>query len=152
MKGGQRLSQIEHWVRILDATYKPDDRFKREMMVPLLDLMEACVQAGKKEQAIAAGRRILEIEPRIPPGATVLTMMTIARLYFETRRTDRAREELRTMRDYWWKRAGITLSQLKVVARQAMEEGDPSRVLTEILRDVDEEASPAASYTVLSPL
>jgi tetratricopeptide (TPR) repeat protein len=137
--GHRRLSSIIKWIQSLDATYRPGDQFKNEMAPPLLTLMAAYMHEANADQAIATGRRILGLQPAIQAGTRVMVHMMIADLYLQTGRSDSAKEELRTMCGFCWKRARVTLRQLRTVAAQAMSNGDPSVVLAESLRELEEE-------------
>jgi ATP/maltotriose-dependent transcriptional regulator MalT len=107
----------------------------------LFALMRAYMQAGRPNQAIATGIQFLGLEPSAPGACRIIVHMMIARCYILTGRKDGAKEELRTMRDWWWKRSRLALSQLKEVARSTMEKGDPNGDLAEILSQVEEERS-----------
>jgi hypothetical protein len=145
--GGQQRESpaaVEKWIRSLDATYSPEDKFRCEMMGPLTVLMDAYMMEGNADQGIAIGRRLLEIQPRIHDGFRVKIQMRIAQIYALSNRIALAKDELRTMRDLWGKKARITLGHLRVVARESMAQGDPSGSLAKVLRELEEE-SPAHS-------
>jgi hypothetical protein len=136
--GPQRLSPIMKWIQSLDATYNPGDQFKSEMCQPLLNLMAAHMREANADHAIATGRRILGLQPYIQAGFEIMAHMMIACVYVKTGRPDSAKEELRIMRDFCWKRVRITLRQLRLVATQAMKQGDPNIVLADTLRELEE--------------
>jgi hypothetical protein len=137
----RRSSDVETLVRSMEETYSPEDQFREDMAFPLLILMQAYVNDGITEQAIATGRQVLGLSLGLPAGFLVLAHILIARMYTETKRPDLAKAELRTMKDMVWKRARITLSQLTIVANKLIESHDPNGVLMEALRHLEEEES-----------
>jgi hypothetical protein len=134
-----RSRKIEKWIQSLEATYIPEDKFRGQMVDPLLLLMRAYSEEGNADQAIATGRRALAIERWTTAGWKVTAHMMIAANHMRNKRVDLAKEELRRMRQMCWNTARITLTQLKLVAKERMEEGDPRRVLVQTLCEVEEE-------------
>jgi hypothetical protein len=135
---------VAKWVQKVEATYNPGDQFKDEMGRPLCSLFLEQIHAGQADQAIATGRRILGLQPGLAIGPKVVTHMMITNLYLRTGQNQKVEPELRAIRDLCWKMAGISLRQLKVVAKGAIKLGDPSGIVTECLRRLADEQSTRA--------
>jgi hypothetical protein len=139
-QGHAKSSNLARWVKNLDATYRPKDRFRIVMIHPLICLMKAFMEEGKANEAIATGRRVLQILPITSfPFENIEVRMMIAQLQFQSGNTDEAKETLIEMLDIWWQFAGITLRELKVLAIHAMKNGDPAETLLGLLRELEEE-------------
>jgi hypothetical protein len=136
---------VEKWVRKVEATYNRGDQFKRDMESPLCSLMLEQMHAGQADQAVATGRRILGLQPDLLMGSKLVVHMMITYMYIRAGQSHNVQTELRAIRDLCWKMAGISLRQLKVVAKQAMEMGDSKGVVTEHLRKLGEEQSAHSS-------
>jgi hypothetical protein len=131
--------ELKLLVRNMEATYKPKDRFRPLIIVPIFGLFMAYLKEGNIEEALVEGQRMLNTLPRLDIGLEIQIRLRMAGIKLADKRVKDAKQSLKEMKIWLWNRTGLELTDLKIAAKDLIEIEDHQWNITRYFSTLDDE-------------